>query len=138
MDQAFNAEDQEKILTSTVSADPNPEFSTDPGNATEDKLFLLSASEVKQYLKPEELREELRNFLRCEPTKFAIANGAGIATASYVGGIEAGWWWLRTPGIEATEVMLVNNKGTMSSSGVGVQYTGNEVRPAMWVSLNTQ
>ena len=131
IDQAFNAEDQGSILTSTVSADPNPEFLTDPGNATEDKLFLLSASEVNQYL----ATKEMRDYLRCVPTKFAVANGAGIATA---GVLQGGWWWLRTPGIEATEVMLVNSTGAMSSSGVGVQYTGNEVRPAMWVSLNAQ
>ena len=33
----------------TVSADENPEYSTNPGKATQDQVFLLSLKETKKY-----------------------------------------------------------------------------------------
>lgn len=46
INNAFSAEEQAMIPTATVSADKNPDSSTDPGNATQDKVFLLSITEA--------------------------------------------------------------------------------------------
>ena len=45
LNKAFNAEEQAQIQNTTVSADKNPEYNTNPGNATTDKVFLLSINE---------------------------------------------------------------------------------------------
>ncbi|MCQ2603381.1 MAG: DUF6273 domain-containing protein, partial [Clostridia bacterium] len=46
---AFDANDSVFISKSTVSADKNPSYSTNPGNATSDNVFLLSIAEVNKY-----------------------------------------------------------------------------------------
>lgn len=47
---AFSNSEKEQILSVTVPADKNPEYDTNSGNDTEDKIFLLSVSEAKKYL----------------------------------------------------------------------------------------
>ena len=42
--------EKEKIPLTDVSADINPEFNTNAGNATQDKVFLLSIIEAEKYL----------------------------------------------------------------------------------------
>ena len=61
---AFSADEAERILTTTVSAAVNPEYSADPGNDTEDKVFLLGISEAETYF--ETLEERV-----CVPTEYA-------------------------------------------------------------------
>ncbi len=53
---AFTASERSKIIQSTVPAHVNPNFpNTNAGNDTEDKIFLLSVTEIEQYFdnKPE-------------------------------------------------------------------------------------
>ncbi len=49
VNQAFDANDQNYIQDSLVTADNNPDYGTDAGNDTTDKIFLLSATEYKRY-----------------------------------------------------------------------------------------
>ena len=44
LNNAFSAEEQAQIQNTTVSADKNPKYSTNPGNATTDKVFLLTVN----------------------------------------------------------------------------------------------
>ncbi len=66
---AFTAEERAMIPTVTVSADMNPEYNTNPGNATKDRVFLLSIVETEKYFTSDEAR-------KCVPTEYAISNGA--------------------------------------------------------------
>lgn len=66
---AFSEEEKQRILLTDVTADPNPEHKTDPGNDTKDHVFLLSIKEAKEYFKTKASAE-------CIPTAYAIAQGA--------------------------------------------------------------
>ena len=68
VDEAFSAEEQEEIAITTVTADANPDYDTDPGNDTKDKIFLLSIDEVESYFSSDSDR-------MCAPTQYAISQG---------------------------------------------------------------
>ncbi len=105
---AFSADEKIMIPTVTVSADKNPEYSTNPGNATQDQIFLLSITEVKRYFTSNESRE-------CGE-----------------------WWWLRTPGKWNDSAASVDFDGSINCFGNGeyVCDENGTVRPAMWISIN--
>ena len=118
LDSAFSPDEKAKIPTVTVSADKNPEYSTNPGNATQDQVFLLSIPEVNEYF-------SYNNAGLCRLTDYAAAN------TSY------GWyWWLRSPGEYQNLAAYVNYDGSVSNSGFEVSADFVAVRPAMWISIS--
>ena len=131
LNKAFNAEEQAQIQNTTVSADKNPEYNTNPGNATTDKVFLLSINEVEKYFNSDEAR-------KCAPTAYAKAQGAYTSdiykTAS---GAATCWWWLRSPGTGQSLAAYVSIGGSVSCSGYSVNYAYDAVRPALWINLDS-
>lgn len=131
LNKAFNAEEQAQIQNTTVSADKNPEYNTNPGNATTDKVFLLSINEVEKYFNSDEAR-------KCAPTAYAKAQGAYTSdiykTAS---GAATCWWWLRSPGDTQTSAATVNHDGSVYYLGYFVSYAHDAVRPALWINLDS-
>lgn len=120
---AFSAEEKSMIPTVTVSADNNPDYSTNPGNATQDQVFLLSVTEANKYFNSDSARQ-------CEPTDFAVANGA------YVNSNNGNcWWWLRSPGYGQRTAALVDLGGFVYERGNVVTYDNAAVRPALWIDL---
>lgn len=126
LNAAFSAAEQKKIVSTTVSADKNPNYSTDPGNATTDKVFLLSINETNQYFDNDEAR-------KCVSTSYAIANGAYINN-HYT---NTCWWWLRSPGDGQYSAAYVYDEGAFNSSGYAVNYSYDCVRPALWIELDS-
>lgn len=131
LNKAFNAEEQAQIQNTTVSADKNPEYNTNPGNATTDKVFLLSINEVEKYFNSDEAR-------KCAPTAYAKAQGAYTSdiykTAS---GAATCWWWLRSPGCNQFNAASVLIYGSVYYRG-SIVYTDNDaVRPALWINLDS-
>ena len=125
LQEAFSDTEQLKIQSVTVPAERNPYYDTDPGNNTADKLFLLSATEVKTYFKTDESRQ-------CSFTPWAdylYNRGVGCA------------WWLRTPGCRFNE--YDENNGVYVGSLGEINYSGGAVterysvgvRPAMWIAF---
>ncbi len=118
---AFSDEEIEKISVTKVTADANPSYSTDAGNATEDKVFLLSVSEAKRYLTNSTQRA-------CFPTTRALNDGALVSK----------WgsclWWLRTPGSSQECAACIDINGNFN--GTVVWDYEIAVRPAMWIDLN--
>jgi len=121
---AFSADETAMIPTVTVSADKNPGYSTNPGNATQDQLFLLSITEANKYLSSDSAKQ-------CEPTDYAVANGASVNSAN--GNC---WWWLRSLGINQHHVASVNHGRGVSEHGYYVLDVSIAVRPALWIDLN--
>lgn len=120
---AFSAEEKAMIPTVTVSADKNPRWSTNSGNATQDQVFLLSITEADKYFSSDSARE-------CKPTDFAVANGAYVYSEN--GNCV---WWLRSPGDDQNYAAFVNCVGEIQEHGYYVNYDGRAVRPAMWISI---
>ena len=142
LDTAFNDEENERIIETTLENPDNEKYGTDGGNDTVDKVFLLSAKDVintgygfsSEYDVPDELR-------RCKPTQYAIGQGAFPYSADQEG--ENGSsdydgsciWFLRTPGGRADGVVLVLYSGQVYVDGNSVVSYGFCIRPAIWVNI---
>lgn len=123
--EAFNEEEQALIpLTAVNAADAkNPEKNVDPGESTEDHLFLLSINEVNKYFTSDDER-------LCFPTAYLQAKDTCFMS-------EEGhcWWWLRSPGDSSHSAALVDFFGFVDCYGYDVYYDFYCVRPAMWLDL---
>lgn len=125
LNNAFSADEQAKIVAAIVSADKNPEYGTDPGNPTKDRVFLLSITEAEKYFSSDSARQ-------CKPTKYAIANGA------YANSDNGNcWWWLRSPGGFQNYAASVLTNGFVGSRGFDVNDDDVCVRPALWIDLDS-
>lgn len=120
---AFSEEEQALIQNTTVSADKNPKYSTDPGNATTDKVFLLSINEAEKYFSGEQAR-------KCTTTAYVIAIAQSEYDNKYVS-----WWWLRSPGDKQKNAARVDYAGSIDYSSLSVSGNVGCVRPALWISL---
>ena len=125
---AFSDGEKGMIPTVTVSADKNPNYNTDPGNATQDKVFLLSITEARRYFKTDEAR-------MCVPTAYAKAKGAYTNSNYIKGGAAACCWWLRSPGVSQSAAAGVGENGVVYLYGFNVSNEYICVRPALWISL---
>lgn len=122
---AFSANEKAMIPTVTVSADKNPNHSTNPGNTTQDQVFLLSITEVNKYFNSDSARQ-------CEPTDYAVANGVSEF------GSGCCWWWLRSPGDTRNSAANVGSVGDVDEEyGAYICSDGAAVRPALWIELNS-
>ena len=136
LNEAFGSKHQELIPSVSVSADKNPECRTNPGNATTDKVFLLSIPEAEKYFATDQGG-------KCVPTAYAKAQGAFTGDNYNIGngcyctedGETTCWWWLRSPGDTRYTAAYVYLSGSVYSFGCNVIYDNFCVRPAMWISL---
>ena len=129
--EAFSGEEQGLIASYECYADDNPDYGTDPGNDTQDKVFLLSIPEVEYYFETDEDR-------RCYGTVYCYAQGAheyGEGTC---------WWWLRTPGEDQDSAATVKGEGKIDVVGGAVnvsniyeQASYGAVRPALVVDFDS-
>lgn len=124
INSAFSSDEKTKIPTVTVSADKKHGHSANPGNATQDQVFLLSITEANKYFNSTGARQ-------CEPTDYAVANGAWESDSG-----NFCWWWLRSPGDVPGSAARVSGGGIVSSAGYDVNYNNGAVRPAMWISIS--
>ena len=124
MNTAFNSEEQNGIINSTVTADKNPSYSTSPGNNTTDKVFLLSISEVNKYFNSYSARQ-------CQGTAYCCARGAFKDDNNFC------WWWLRSPGHNSRNAAIVHLGGSVYDLGDSVNYNNDAVRPALWINLGS-
>lgn len=118
---AFNLTEREYIKTSIVTADPNPDYDTNQGGDTTDKIFVLSIDEANNYFESAVDR-------RCVVTKYAISQGALVVDKKYC------WWWLRTGGKNNEYTTRVYHNGNILSSGNYATNDNVAVRPAMWIT----
>lgn len=120
LEAAFEPYERERVLSVEVSADPNPNHATSPGNATTDRVFLLSVPETERYFDSVSDRA-------CAGTAYCYARGAFRA------GNGNCWWWLRTPGVDGYRAAYIVDSGVANSAGHVHDYL-YAVRPAMWLS----
>ena len=141
--KAFSADEQAAILTTNVDNSKSQCYSgwnTSGGNNTQDKVFLLSYAEANKYFGVEYWQnngatDKVKS--RVAPTAYAIAQGTG-KNSSYktADGIDAGWWWLRSPGPYPDRAAYVLTDGSLHYSGV--RGDSGSVRPALWVNIESK
>lgn len=131
LNEAFSKDEQKMIQNTKVSADKNPEYSTNPGNATNDKVFLLSINEAEKYFDSKEAR-------KCAPTAYAKAQGTYTSDKYKTSSGEATcWWWLRSPGDIQKHAAGVLCDGSVYCGGNYVNCGDSCVRPALWINLDS-
>lgn len=133
--KAFSSAEQAAILTTNVDNSKSQCYSgwnTSGGNNTQDKVFLLSYAEASKYFCVTYNSSNTKS--RVAPTAYAIAQGAG-KNSSYktADGIDAGWWWLRSPGAYQSSAAGVRTGGSLFFNDVN--YDSGSVRPALWVNI---
>lgn len=122
LNTAFTPKEQMKLGTVTVTGDANPEYSTDPGNDTQDKVFLLSINEANKLFSSDDSRI-------CNATKYAVAQGAWTNDSG------ACWWWLRSPGSNTYDAADVSHDGSVGGSS-SVNNVSGAVRPVVCLRLS--
>ena len=124
LNAAFTAEEQEKILTTTVTNE-NPHGMKGAGADTEDKLYLLSHEEILHYFPEQSSR-------RAYATKHAKAQGCTIGETT-----GACRWWLRTTGARKMDMWGVRVDGRLTAYGMqDVDWPTNTVRPVFWMDYS--
>ena len=126
LNAAFDSGEQKKILMTTVTADKNPDYNTNPGYDTQDQVFLLSIPEAKQYFSTKEKRI-------CKGTKYC--NEQGITR--FNDDNSNCQWWLRSPGGRLSLAADVFSSGTVGTGGSAFNYGNNAVRPTLWINLES-
>ena len=117
---AFSEDEKARFLLTDLDNSDQHGCGTPAGADTQDKVFLLSISEMQTYL-PEPLRA-------VTPTRQAVSQGA------YTNGAGECAWWLRSPGMTLTSPAYLASAGSLGSRAHEVNETIIGVRPAMWVS----
>ena len=134
LDEAFTEDEQSKILETDNPDEKNPEYDTAPGNATTDKIYLLSISEAEKYFDSDEDRI-------CKSTAYAITHNDYATNSEKDEGNVLSNWWLRSVGYEQNYAANVNTKGAIYYFGSWrSSFAGNYiyVRPAMWLDLSSE
>ena len=136
LNKAFTAQEQKHILLTNVDNDDSQGYSqksTNGGDNTRDRVFLLSYAEANMYL--DVTYDNSSNIQsRAAPTAYALKQGAWTSDRNKTAdGSAAGWWWLRSPGgIQGGGARVYSNG---SLSGGRVNADSGCVRPALWISL---
>ncbi len=150
---SFTGSERKKIFKVTLENNDNPKYNSPGGNNTKDKIFILSLDEISKYYGYQWYSNNTlwgaNQRLLCEPTPYAIQNGAyhSDITADYyknflrrfhytsdVIGLQPGYWWVRTPGYSSNSALYVGSQG---GTGLGYFYSvsGKDrvIRPAMFI-----
>lgn len=132
---AFTAEERVRIPTVVLSNPDNPVFGTDGGGNTRDRVFLLSVDEILEYYTFEEWNEdEQRGWwgysqdLIIEATPYAEDAGVFVKNGGSI-------MWTRSPAASSFFVTDVNDKGCISSGGLGTLDYFVGVRPAIYIDF---
>lgn len=121
IEAVFTPQERELLVLTNVPNDTTQDCRNgrEGGPTTQDRVFLLSYTEARDYFKDYEDR-------RCSLTLVAKAQG-GFAD-------DEGdcCWWLRSPGSSEDNVGFVSYGGSYSYDKA-VNFCGMSVRPAIWV-----
>ena len=125
----FSAEEKTRIAGIRMTKHNNPWFRTRGGNATTDKIFLLSLKELIKYFGDSgQLWNRPSNSTHIINDRY---NSVRIALDSEK---TAARWWLRSPGYYSNLAANVLPDGYVDVSGYYSDYNSG-VRPALWLNL---
>ena len=116
------------------------------GNATDDKVFLLSWTEAGDYLDGKlrvtdyatkrGAKEDYNQKLLCSPTAYAKELKVSEGAKDRIRIDETTcccWWWLRSPGIAQETQALVDGDGAIIDPAMDFYYFFEFVRPAILI-----
>lgn len=129
--EAFSEDERGRIAAVTNPNPSNVRYGTEGGNATSDRIFLLSIDEVKQYFSSDSAM--------CAVAVPAVKSGSyTVRIDKNSGGCSP--WWLRSPGYRPPDALARNASyvcgvGGVKDYGFLVDYFKVGIRPACWVRV---
>lgn len=153
-ENAFTDSEKKIILTTTLENADNSRYGTDGGADTQDKVFILSDAEARQYFSSD-------NDRKATATSMAYNQGCWLydtasdksvcAETDGPNGYNAEYtcdYWLRTPGADAGAAEYVSADGSIQSGGAWTYYLPDKkydnlindipgTRPAMWLDISS-
>ena len=122
LNAAFNSSEQQRLLTTTVITSPGSLRRSEGPVTTEDRVFLLSNTEVYAYFANEAATA-------AEYTAYALSENPWAGNATAPGA--AAWWLRTTDGYDHPDGVYAGGR-----VGEGTRaYEGEYVRPAIWVTM---
>ena len=138
---AFTEEEREAVRRSAVRNSDNYYFGTDCGEDTEDAVFLLSEEEifsspdaVSYGFQPSDAVGDLAK--RIVPTAYARCRGAWRSSLEESEG--NGFWFFRSNGYTASNVVYSGELGYIYNRGIPVTCRDASIVPAMRVDLDSE
>lgn len=129
LNTAFSAKEQDAIAETAVVNDDNPDYDTEGGENTTDRIFLLSILDMYN-----------RNYFQksvCPSTNTAyVADGGKLDSGMFDAG-EPDWWWLRSPGFHHWQAAFIELDGSSNTDGDLVNDNRKAVRPAFNLNLSS-
>lgn len=118
---AFSTDELARICPSHYEADANPTYGTDAGAAAEDKVYILSYSELNEVFGQD-----------ASSALAACATGQACKEGAYTDGIGRNCaWWVRTPGSRGMYAVQVRPDGSFDLAGQDITSGSTCVRPAV-------
>ena len=130
---AFTTEESNAIYLSRVENNDNSQYGTEGGNATWDRVYLLSIDEASNPAYGFNDRFDISSKTRISKN---TAYTAGTSGMNSVG--SADYWWLRSPGYNSYYASRVDSDGWGGYYGRGVvNYGSVGVRPVLHLNLSS-
>ena len=126
----FSNTDRERIIETANENNDNPWAGTNGGNSTNDKIFLLSISEVVKYF-GDSGKLKTKQFGPKGEAWWFDDHYSTDRSAKF--GSKNAWWWLRSPGYISSRAAYIRTNGDIHIHGEGFKGNGGGVRPALWV-----
>lgn len=130
MDAAFSEKEKLAISDVELENEDNPDYDTNGGHTTIDKIFLLSITEAinprygfLEYYDDMEQRESINTAYASVKTDVAIGHRE--------------FWWLRTPGDFVDYAAVIEPNGAIGSGGIEVYAPYVGIRPALYMALTS-
>ncbi len=139
----FTEGERSRILETEVFTGKNPWYDTPGGEATRDRVFLLSIEEAVGYFG--DTLPDRSCALDLDGGRYvpAVGGGGGFFSGAGDGARRAlfegrpGYWWLRSPGVHHSSAAVVMDDGGIAVLGfdlaAAVDVSGVGVRPALWL-----
>ncbi len=119
---AFSESEKSRVSVTDLKNPDNPEFGTNGGDDTRDRIFLLSLDEAEWYLMYDADRV-------IKATPYADQNCVFVSSAG------RSFWWLRSPGHDQYFASIVKGGGELYPSGNSISTCHIAARPALWIKL---
>ncbi len=134
LNNAFTTTEQQAIMTTNVVNEDNPEYGTEGGNNTSDKVYLLSRDEALDPANGFSARKkEYAENRRVFNTAFTKDKGADTANTEEFPG--NGLWLLRTIGYNSKSATFVFTYGYLGEDAADV--CAYAVRPVLHMNLSS-
>jgi len=152
---AFTDSEKEIILTTTLENADNSQYGTDGGADTQDKVFVLSDAEAREYFSSDNDRKATATSMAYDKGCWLYDTASDKSVCSETdgpNGYNAEYtcdYWLRTPGADAGAAEFVSADGSIQTGGAWTYYPTNDkkydniirdipgTRPAMWLDISS-